>query len=531
MPPREREAAGRNAAVTPVGTEWRIGTAYIDIDPAPAWDEVYSSPGVVRPLYREAVDALGGFEAADLQSRFDQLGRTFIDRGVTFAHDGEERPFPLDMIPRIISAVEWDGLARGLRQRVRALEAFLDDVYGPGACFRDHVVPRALVTSSTHFHREAHGVSFEHAARVTVSGIDIIRDEKGRFRVLEDNVRIPSGVSYVIENRRAMTQVFGRLFSQYRVHPVDDYPARLLAALRRGAPDGVRDPVVVVLTPGVHNAAYFEHVLLARLMGVELVEGSDLVVLGDHLYMKTTQGERRVDVVYRRVDDEWLDPSQFRPDSMLGVAGLMNAARARTVTIANAIGNGVADDKLIYTYVPDFIRYYLGEEPLLDNVETYRLDDVEVRTEVLAHLERYVIKPVDGSGGKGIVIGRHADDADLRAVRSAVEENTRGYIAQRTVALSTVPTFVGDDLAPRHVDLRPFALNDGEEIWVLPGRAHPRRAARGRPGGQLQPGRRVQGHLGPGRPLRPGPKRRPRRRPGGPCERASRARAPGGAVR
>lgn len=383
------------------------------------------------------------FDANDLTSRVDQLARTFTERGVTFAHDGEERPFPLDMIPRIVTAVEWEGLAAGIRQRVRALEAFLDDVYGPGRCFDDGVIPRALVTSSAHFHREAHGISPERAARVVVSGIDIVRDEAGRFRVLEDNVRIPSGVSYVIENRRVMTQVFGRLFAQYRVRPVDDYPTRLLAALRRSAPDGVRDPCVVVLTPGVHNAAYFEHVLLARMMGVELVEGGDLVVLGTSLFMKTTQGERPVHVVYRRVDDDWLDPLQFRPESMLGVAGIVNAARAGTVTIANAVGNGVADDKLVYSYVPDLVRYYLGEPPLLDNVETYRLVDPDARAEVLAHLERFVVKPVEGSGGKGIVIGPQADDETLARVRADVERDPRAFIAQRTVALSTVPTYVG----------------------------------------------------------------------------------------
>jgi len=313
------------------------------------------------------------------------------------------------------------------------------------------------------------GIDSDNASRITVSGIDIIRDEEGKFRVLEDNVRIPSGVSYVIENRRAMTQSFGTLFSHHRVHPVDEYPARLLAALRRSAPEGVRDPTIVVLTPGVHNSAYFEHVLLARLMGVELVEGSDLVVLGNNVLMRTTHGERPVHVIYRRVDDEWLDPLHFRPDSILGVAGLVNAARAKTVTIANAIGNGVADDKLLYTYVPDLIRYYLNEEPLLQNVESFRLEDPDSLHEVLEHLDKYVVKPVDGSGGKGIVIGPQADDATLTAMRKTLLDDPRGFIAQRTVALSTVPTFVDNHLAPRHVDLRPFAINDGKDVWVLPG--------------------------------------------------------------
>jgi uncharacterized circularly permuted ATP-grasp superfamily protein len=441
----------------------------VETPSSPAWDEVFESPGVPRPLYRGIVEVLNHYDAQELRSRFEQLARTFTDRGVTFALGGEERPFPLDLIPRVIAAREWDALADGLRQRVRALEAFLDDVYGEGRVFSERVVPRALVTSSPNFRREAFGAAPAHAARITVSGIDVIRDEWGHFRVLEDNVRIPSGVSYVIENRRAMTQSFAGLFAHQRVHPVDDYPARLLAALRRSAPEAVADPTVVVLTPGVHNSAYFEHVLLARMMGVELVEGRDLVTVANRVLMRTTQGERPVHVIYRRVDDEWLDPLQFRPDSMLGVPGLVNAARAQMVTVANAIGNGVADDKLLYTYVPDLVRFFLNEEPLLDNVETYRLEDPDVLDEVTSHLERYVIKPVDGSGGKGIVIGPQADEATLALTRVQVRAEPRRFIAQRPVALSTLPTFVGDQLAPRHVDLRPFAINDGTDVWVLSG--------------------------------------------------------------
>ena len=441
----------------------------MDVDSSLAWDEVFSAPGVPRPIYKEIVDVLSDLKTADLRSRFDQLGRTFTERGVTYATGGEERPFPLDLIPRIIAAVEWGVLSSGIRQRVRALEAFLSDVYGSGECLNDGLVPRRLITSSPHFRREAMGIVPPGTPRIVVSGIDIIRDELGNLCVLEDNVRIPSGVSYVIENRRAMTQSFGTLFSHYRVHPVDEYPARLLRALRHSAPEGVRNPTVVVLTPGVHNAAYFEHVLLARLMGIELVEGSDLVVVGNNVHMRTTQGERPVHVIYRRVDDEWLDPLHFRPDSIVGVAGLVNAARAKTVTIANAIGNGVADDKLVYTYVPDIIPYYLNEEPLLQNVESYRLEEPDTLHHVLEHLERYVVKPVDGSGGRGIVIGPQSDESTLDALRITLLENPRGFVAQRTVALSTVPTFVDNELTPRHVDLRPFAVNDGREVWVLPG--------------------------------------------------------------
>ena len=446
-----------------------MGQSYAEIDPQQAWDEVFSEPGTPRPIYRNVVAELGRYADGELQIRFDQLGRTFRERGVTFAHDGEERPFPLDLIPRIISAIEWDTLSLGIRQRVLALEEFLSDVYQHGHCFDDGVIPRSLITSSQNFCREAVGIVPSHAPRITVSGVDLIRDERGEFKVLEDNLRIPSGVSYVIENRRAMTQSFASLFTNQRVHPVDEYPQRLLAALRRSAPDEVRDPTVVVLTPGVHNAAYFEHVLLARLMGVELVEGSDLVTVGNRVMLRTTEGERPVHVIYRRVDDEWLDPVHFRPDSLIGVAGLVNAARANTVTIANALGNGVADDKLIYTFVPDLIRYYRNEEPILGNVETYRLDDTDVLQEVIGHLWDFVVKPVDGSGGKGIVIGPQSDEETLLALRRAIEQNPRGYIAQRPVALSTLPTYVDGKIAPRHVDLRPFAINDGRDIWVLPG--------------------------------------------------------------
>jgi uncharacterized circularly permuted ATP-grasp superfamily protein len=405
----------------------------------------------------------------DLRSRADQLARVFTDRGVTFAYAGEERPFPLDLIPRIIDAAEWDLVSRAVRQRVLALEAFLADVYGDGEVLADAVVPRRLVLTSAHFHRQAHGIVPPNGVRVHISGVDLIRDEQGDFRVLEDNLRIPSGVSYVIENRRALSQMLPSLFAEARVTPVDDYPARLLAALRAAAPDGVSDPCVVVLTPGVYNAAYFEHALLARLMGVELVEGRDLVCSGNRVRMRTTQGERPVHVVYRRVDDEFLDPLHFRPDSFIGCPGIVNAARAGHVTLANAIGNGVADDKLLYTYVPDLIRYYLHEEPLVSNVETHRLDDPDVLDHVLKHLDELVLKPVDGSGGKGIVIGPQASEATLAVLKETVAADPRGWIAQRPVALSTSPTLIGDRLAPRHIDLRPFALNDGNDVWLLPG--------------------------------------------------------------
>ena len=436
---------------------------------ADAWDEMFDRPGEPRPAYQSLFASLQPLSVADLRSRADQLGRVFTDRGVTFAYAGEERPFPLDLIPRILDAAEWDTITRAVRQRVQALEMFLADVYGAAAVLADGVVPRRLVFTSAHFHREAAGIEPANGVRVHVSGVDLIRDEAGEFRVLEDNLRIPSGVSYVIENRRALSQTLPSLFAEARVRPVDDYPARLLGALRAAAPEGVTDPCVVVLTPGVYNAAYFEHALLARLMGVELVEGRDLVCSANRVKMRTTQGERPVHVVYRRIDDEYLDPLHFRPDSVIGCPGIVNAARAGHVTLANAVGNGVADDKMLYTYVPDLIRYYLHSDPIISNVETHRLDDADVLAHVLDHLDELVLKPVDGAGGKGIVIGPHADERTLAALRETVAADPRGWIAQRPVALSTSPTLIGDRLAPRHIDLRPYAVNDGNDVWLLPG--------------------------------------------------------------
>ncbi|GAA3215009.1 circularly permuted type 2 ATP-grasp protein [Actinocorallia longicatena] len=440
-----------------------------DYLPAAAWDEMFERAGVPRSAYGPVLAALQPLDKGELRFRADQLARVFTDRGVTFDYAGEERPFPLDLLPRVIDAAEWAVIDQGVRQRVRTLEAFLADVYGPAEIFRDGLVPWRLVCSSAHFHRQVAGLTPPNGVRAHVSGIDLIRDEDGRFRVLEDNVRTPSGVSYVMENRLAMTRTFPSLFAEQHVHPVDEYPARLLHALRAAAPAGVDDPVVAVLTPGVGNAAYFEHTLLARLMGVELVEGRDLLCAGNRVYIQTTQGRRPVHVIYRRIDDGYLDPLHFNAGSVIGCPGIVNAARAGNVTIANAVGNGVADDKLIYTYVPEMIRYYLGEEPVLANVESHRLESPDVVEWVLDRLGDLVLKPVDGSGGKGIVIGPHASDRDLAELRIKVEADPRAWIAQRPVALSTVPTLTENGPAPRHVDLRPFAVNDGEDVWVLPG--------------------------------------------------------------
>jgi uncharacterized circularly permuted ATP-grasp superfamily protein len=447
-----------------------VGDLLDAYEPIDAWDEMFDAAGDTRLDYRALYEHVQTLSKHDFDERCATRDRVFRDQGITFAHSGEERPFPLDLVPRVISATEWSRIERGVAQRVRVLERFLDDVYGPGEIMRAGVVPRRLIVTSSHFHRAAcGGIAPPGGVRVHVAGIDLVRDASGKMCVLEDNLRTPSGVSYVVENRRAMTHVFPELFAAHRVQPVSDYPSRLLQTLSATAPRGVDDPRVVLLTPGVHNAAYFEHSFLARQMGVELVEGRDLVCRDNVLYMLTTSGEERVDVVYRRVDDEFLDPLHFLPTSMLGCPGIVNAARAGNVAIANFLGNGVADDKAVYPFVPAMIEFYLGERPLLANVETFMLDDVDVRSWALDHLDQLVWKPADGSGGKGIVIGPRAGAEALEGVRVAVEAAPRAWIAQQPVALSTAPTYVGTEMKPRHLDLRPFALNDGEKVWVVPG--------------------------------------------------------------
>jgi uncharacterized circularly permuted ATP-grasp superfamily protein len=437
--------------------------------PGVAFDEMIAGDGSVRPSYRTLYESIRHSGAQELRAGVDSLARAYLNQGVTFDIGGEERPFPLDVVPRVIDEVTWHAIEAGVRQRVLTLEAFLADVYGPCRVVADGVVPRRVITSSRNFQRNAHGIEPPNGVRVHVSGVDLIRDEQGNFRVLEDNVRVPSGVSYVLANRSAMRQLWSEVLGKVRLRPVSHYPQRLLAALRAAAPAGVSDPCIVVLTPGVYNSAYFEHAWLARAMGVELVEGRDLVCSGGVVRMRDTAGERRVDVIYRRVDDEYLDPVQFRPDSMLGCAGLLTAARAGNVTIANAVGNGVADDKLLYTYLPDLVRYYLGEEPLLPNVDTWRLEEPEALAEVLDRLDELVVKPVDGAGGKGLTIGPAATRPELDQLAAQLVANPRGWIAQPVVQLSTVPTLCGETVAPRHVDLRPFAVNDGNDVWVLPG--------------------------------------------------------------
>jgi uncharacterized circularly permuted ATP-grasp superfamily protein len=441
--------------------------------PESFFDEIFAEDGIVRPHYEDLVARLRSFSSAELGRRERLRDVAFREAGITFTLYGEdegvERTFPMDLLPRILPAAEWADIEIGLVQRVTALNRFLDDLYvGERAVVHDGIVPAWLLTSSDGFRREAFGVPSPRGARCLVAGIDLVRDAEGTYRVLEDNVRNPSGISYVLENRAAMTRVLPNLFGSLRVRPVDDYGVLLLDALRHVAPASAGDPTVVLLTPGVHNSAYFEHAFLARQMGIELVEGRDLVVDEHVVYMRTTRGLQRVDVVYRRIDDAFLDPVVFRRDSMLGVPGLMAAARAGNVTLANAVGNGVADDKAVYAYVPDLIRYYLGEEPVLENCTTYLLWDPDQRQAVLDRLDQLVVKPVAESGGYGLCIGPAASDAELAVVAAQIEADPRGYIAQEVVSLSRHPTLVDDHLEGRHVDLRPFVLT-GETTTVIPG--------------------------------------------------------------
>ena len=433
-------------------------------------DEMFTPDGSVRPTYAALHEALSGIGLEDFRTRSESLARGYLDQGITFDYAGEERPFPIDAIPRVIAAEEWAHVSAGVAQRVRTLEHLLDDLYTDQRVITDGVIPRQLITSSSDLVEAMRGYRPPNGVRIHISGIDLVRDGSGSFRVLEDNARTPSGVSYVLSNRRAMAQTFPELFAHRPVRRVSEYPGRLLAALRAAVPDTAgEEPTVVVLTPGRFNSAYFEHSLLARTMGVDLVEAGDLVVRNERAYMRTTAGLRRVDVIYKRTDDDFLDPEVFRPDSMLGVPGLVRSILAGNVVVANAIGNGIADDKLTYTYLPDLVHYYLGEEPILPNVDTWRLEEPESLAEVLDRLDELVIKPVDGSGGKGIVIGPAASRDELDALRRRLIEDPRGWIAQPVVQLSTIPTLVDSGPQPRHVDLRPFALNSGDSIWVLPG--------------------------------------------------------------
>jgi uncharacterized circularly permuted ATP-grasp superfamily protein len=396
---------------------------------------------------------------------FRRVGITFNVYG---DEQGTERLIPFDLIPRILPSHEWQMLDRGLRQRVTALNRFIHDIYHHQEILRANVIPRELVLQNAQYRAEMQGINVPSDIYAHISGIDIVRAGKGEFYVLEDNLRVPSGVSYMIEDRKAMMRLFPELFALHRVAPVEHYPDMLLKHLRSVAPGGISEPTVAVLTPGSYNSAYFEHAFLAQQMGVELVEGQDLFVSEQRVYMKTTRGPQRVDVLYRRIDDDFLDPQIFRPNSTLGVHGLMQALRAGRITICNAPGTGVADDKSIYPYVPEMIRFYLGEEPLLANVPTYLCRKPDDLAYVLDHLDEFVVKETHGAGGYGMLVGPCASQAEIEKFRSLLVQNPASYIAQPTLALSTCPTFVASGVAPRHIDLRPFVLS-GEEMSIVPG--------------------------------------------------------------
>jgi uncharacterized circularly permuted ATP-grasp superfamily protein len=437
-------------------------------------DELLAGDGTPLPHAVSLIEALQRLGPEALHAAGQRRDTIFMQQGITFeiaGSDGErrDRPFPLDLVPRVLTAAEWTTIKRGLAQRIRALNAFVDDVYHAHEIVRAGIVPWSLIVSRPSFARPVHGVRAPGGVYCHVSGCDLVRGGDGRWRVLEDNVRTPSGISYVLENRVAMTRLVPELFAGHRVRAVDNYPSLLLDALRAVAPAAEGHPTVVVWTPGPLNSAYFEHAFLARQMGVELVEASDLVVRDAVCYIRTTAGLQRVHTIYRRVDDDFIDPLEFRPDSLLGVPGLVRAYRAGTVAIANAIGTGVADDKAIYHYVPDMIRFYLSEEPILDNVPTYLLSDEQTRKTVLARLAELVVKPTSESGGKGVFIGPQASLAELEREKRLIEDQPGQFIAQELVHLSTAPTETGDGiLAPRHVDLRPFAVF-GDEIRIVPG--------------------------------------------------------------
>lgn len=442
--------------------------------PASGYDEAFEPDGTPRPRYRRLVERFEHLDAAELRRIEAIVSEEFRRLGITFTvygdGDGIERTWPIDLFPRVIAAAEWRELQRGLEQRVTALNRFLDDLYvGEGAALHDRVVPEWLVKSSKGFERNAFGVQVPYGAHCMIAGIDLVRDGDGAYAVLEDNLRNPSGISYVVENRAAMTKAMPALFDDHTVQPVEQYGEMLRATLESVAPPTAGDsPTVVVLTPGVYNSAYFEHAFLARSMGVELVEGQDLVVDDQTVYARTIGGLLPVDVIYRRIDDPFLDPVAFRPDSSLGVPGLLGAARANTVTLCNAVGNGVADDKAVYPYVPELIRYYLGEEPIIDNVATYVMWDPDQRAAVVDRLDELVVKPVAESGGYGIVIGPNADEAELDEARRNIEDDPRNWIVQETVALSSLATLADEHLEPRHLDLRPFVLT-GARTEVFPG--------------------------------------------------------------
>ncbi len=439
-------------------------------DPGPFYDELYEGTGQPRPGSTLLLRKFASLPEGELKKRQQAAERVILNMGMTFgvydSDDGHEQIFPFDIVPRIVQPADWAHIESGLRQRLRALNLFIDDVYHEQKILKDGVIPSELVYSSRGFLKACWGLKPPRGIWCHIAGIDLVRIGDGRYYVLEDNMRCPSGVAYVLEARQVMKRTFPELFEAYRVRPVDDYPGHLLETLRYLS--DLPDPTVVILTPGIFNSAYYEHSLLAQKMGVELVEANDLVVMDGYVHMRTTKGSQRVDVIYRRINDDYLDPLAFRRDSVLGVPGLMDAYQKGRVALVNAPGTGVSDDKAIYAYVPKIINYYLAEEPILPNVPTYLCSERQDRAYVLEHLDQLVVKATNEAGGYGMMIGPHASKQEREDCAKRIDADPRNYIAQPTLALSRVPTLVDDHLEGRHVDLRPYVLY-GREIYVLPG--------------------------------------------------------------
>lgn len=449
-----------------------MGNLFQGYAPENFFDEMFDTTGSVRTHYAKLLDRYSGMTNEEFQKKRDLADNAFLTQGVTFTvyndQKGTERIFPFDLIPRIIPKTEWEHVERGLSQRITALNLFLHDIYHDQKIVRDGIIPSEIIQSAAHFRPEFMGFDVPKDIYIHICGTDLIRDGDGNYLVLEDNARCPSGVSYLLENRQAMKRVFPKLFSRYLVRPVDTYCLDLLDLLRHIAPNGNPDPTVVLLTPGIYNSAYFEHSFLARTMGIEIVVGADLTTQNGVVYMKTTQGLKKVDVIYRRIDDDFLDPRVFRPDSVLGVPGLVDAYRRGNVSLANTIGTGVADDKVTYYFVPDMIRYYLDQDPILPNVETYLSQFDSDRKYILENLSSLVVKSANESGGYGMLMGPYATKDQIEKFRTAIDKNPRNYVAQPVVRLSRSPAFCGDHFEGRHIDLRPYILY-GEKITIIPG--------------------------------------------------------------
>lgn len=452
-----------------------MGHQFSNYDVGNFYDEMFAAPGEARPHYRMLMERFNEMGEGELERKQDLATGTFLNQGVTFTvysdNQGTERIMPFDLLPRIIPAEEWEHVEKGLVQRIQALNLFLHDIYHEQRIVKEGIIPEEVVKSAKHFRPEFMGFDVPKDIYIHICGSDLIRDRDGNYLVLEDNGRCPSGVSYVLENRQVMKRVFPKLFGSHKVRPVDHYGQELVNLLRYVAPPNCRSddgPTAVLLTPGIYNSAYFEHSFLARSMGIEIVVGQDLVVKDDVVYMKTTKGLKRVDVIYRRLDDDFLDPTVFRKDSVLGVPGLVNAYRKGNVNLANAIGTGIADDKVTYYFVPKMIKFYLGEDPILPNVETYLTMFEEDRKYVLDHIPELVIKSANESGGYGMLIGPHATKEEHEKFRQAIIKDPRNYIGQPVISLSRSPSYCEGAIEGRHIDLRPYILS-GEKITIIPG--------------------------------------------------------------